>query len=160
MKSKFQALGIVLSLSWAFSMCYTAIDDWTTNPVSTGIDNTAAPAKELPFPSVTTCRARPHHYSSWEVPKMIYNSLKLTDPDSPHAAEARQSFSQFVTNLIEFALASTLKAQVSNLYINDTLVSFHQKRTMLIKNSTFSFLYILKSKIKLLLNLLIHALFL
>ena len=122
MKSQFQAIGIVLSLSWAFSMCYTAIDDWTTNPVSTGIDNTAAPAKELPFPSVTTCRARPHHYSSWEVPKMIYNSLKLTDPDSPHAAEARQSFSQFVTNLIELALASTMKAQVSNLYINGTLI--------------------------------------
>ena len=95
-------------------MCYTAIDDWTTNPVSTGIDNTAAPAKDLPFPSITTCRARPHHYSSWEVPKMIYNSLKLTDPNSPHAAEARQSFSQFVTNLIEFALASTLKGHGSN----------------------------------------------
>ena len=103
-------------------MCYTAIDDWTTNPVSTGIDNTAAPAKDLPFPSITTCRARPHHYSSWEVPKMIYNSLKLTDPNSPHAAEARQSFSQFVTNLIELALASTLKGQSNQGYINGTLI--------------------------------------
>ena len=45
---------------------------------------------------------------------MIYNSLKLTDPNSPHAAEARQSFSQFVTNLIELALASTLKGHGSN----------------------------------------------
>ena len=53
---------------------------------------------------------------------MIYNSLKLTDPNSPHAAEARQSFSQFVTNLIELALASTLKAHSSSLYINGTLV--------------------------------------
>ena len=53
---------------------------------------------------------------------MIYNSLKLTDPDSPHAAEARQSFSQFVTNLIELALASTLKGQTSQLDINGTLV--------------------------------------
>ena len=53
---------------------------------------------------------------------MIYNSLKLTDPDSPHAAEARQSFSQFVTNLIELALASTLKAHSSNLKINGTPV--------------------------------------
>ena len=54
---------------------------------------------------------------------MIYNSLKLTDPHSPHAAEARQSFSQFVTNLIELALASTLKGQESQAYdINGTLI--------------------------------------
>ena len=53
---------------------------------------------------------------------MIYNSLKLTDPDSPHAAEARQSFSQFITNLIELALASTLKGQTSQWYSNGILV--------------------------------------
>ena len=56
----FQGIALVCCLSYAFSMCYIAVDRWTARPVTTSIDNTAAPVKDLSYPSVTTCRAMPY----------------------------------------------------------------------------------------------------
>ena len=50
----------------------------------------------------------PYHHSSWEVPSMIYNSLDMSNKEDPHAAEARQTFGNFVTKVIERAVNSTL----------------------------------------------------
>ena len=53
---------------------------------------------------------------------MIWNSLKLTEDNNPHAADARQNFRQFVINLIKHLRGSTLRGQISQMYQNDTLV--------------------------------------
>ena len=87
-------------------MCYTAVVGWTESPVTTSIDNTAAPVKELDYPSVTTCRAIPYYQSSWEIPSLIFNALKFTDAKEPNVLEARKTFQPFVGNVTKHLMNS------------------------------------------------------
>lgn len=101
-------------------MCYIAVAGWTASPVTTSIDNTAAPVKDLDYPSVTTCRALPYYQSSWEIPSLIFNSLKMNDEKDPKALKARKKFVKFVSNVTKHLLDSEIAGQSGTLVWNGT----------------------------------------
>ena len=102
-------------------MCYTAVVGWTESPVTTSIDNTAAPVKELDYPSVTTCRAMPYYQSSWEIPSLIFNALKFTDAQNPNVLEVRKTFQPFVGNVTKHLMNSQIVGQSGTLTVNGTV---------------------------------------
>ena len=109
---------MVCNLSCAFYMCYNGVASWTTKPVTTSIENTAAPVKDLTYPSVTTCRAIPFYKSSWEVPSLIFNSLKFNDDKDPNALAARKTFDKFLGNVTKHILDSEIAGQSGTLVWN------------------------------------------
>ena len=85
-------------------MINDSYEDWTKKPVVTGIDTTAAPTKDIFFPSITTCHEMPHHHESWELPTLIFNFFDFVncgkDCKTKSVIELLTGFENFISRII------------------------------------------------------------
>ena len=86
-------------------MINASVDDWTKKPVVTSIDTTAAPTKDIFFPSITACHETPHHHESWELPSLIFNLFDFVncgkDCKSKSVTELLSGFENFISRIID-----------------------------------------------------------
>ena len=96
---------VITSFAYAVLMINASVDDWTKKPVVTSIDTTAAPTKDIFFPSITACHEMPHHHESWELPELIFNFFDFIncgkDCKSKSVTELLTGFKNFISRIID-----------------------------------------------------------
>lgn len=96
---------VITSFTYAVLMINASVDDWTKKPVVTSIDTTAAPTKDIFFPSITACHEMPHHHESWELPTLIFNMFDFVncgkDCKSKSVTKLLKGFENFISRIID-----------------------------------------------------------